>query len=177
MVELCKIKVVTTVARALRELNIPCVRFNYRGVGQSDGDFAKAIGETDDLLAVYQWLMKVRPKTQVILAGFSFGAFVSYNAQAKILPDALITIAPPIHHFNFNQQPVPSCPWILLQGEDDDVVPPQQVYQWVDTLTNKPKIIKFPKVTHFFHGHLIELREAIEQFIATTFNLKITHDA
>lgn len=165
-------KVVTTLARALRQLGLTTIRFNFRGVGQSEGRYADAIGETDDLLAIIAWLNKVRPQNKLWLAGFSFGSYVAYRAASQIASVAqLISVAPPVHHFDFASLPQPECPWLVLQGDKDEVVPPALVFEWVDSLIVKPELLVFKDVGHFFHGRLIELRERVEAALQSNLNL------
>src|SRR5690606_22779986 len=84
-------KVVTMAARALRDLGITPVRFNFRSVGASAGTYDNGIGETDDLRAVAHWVRSQRPDSALWLAGFSFGAYVSLRAAAALEPQALIS--------------------------------------------------------------------------------------
>ena len=88
-------KVVVMAARSLRELGAVTVRFNFRGTGASAGLFDHGDGEVDDLRAVVAWVRAQRPGTQLWLAGFSFGAYVSLRASDSLQPDALVSIAPP----------------------------------------------------------------------------------
>lgn len=158
-------KVVTTVIRSCVELAIPSVRFNFRGVGQSEGEHADAVGEQQDLLAVTQWMQQMHPGCGLVLAGFSFGSYVAYASAADLKPDALLLLAPPVHHYPFTQTPPPSCPWLVVQGDADEVVPSEQVYQWIDTVETSPTVVRMPEVGHFFHGQLITLRQHIQHYI------------
>ena len=155
-------KVVTMAARSLRELGATTVRFNFRSVGESAGHFDHGNGERDDLLAVVAWVKQQRPDDALWLAGFSFGAYVSLSAANAVQPGALISIAPPAGRWNFDKIVLPTCPWLLIQGDEDEVVEPQAVYAWVDTLKHKPKLIRMPGTSHFFHRKLIDLRGAIQ---------------
>ena len=76
-------KVVHTIARAMNDLGVPAARFNFRGVGASEGKYADGIGETDDTLAVVRWATERDPAARIWLAGFSFGALVSYRAALE----------------------------------------------------------------------------------------------
>ena len=89
-------KVVTMTARALSELGLAAVRFNFRGVGQSEGQFDEGRGETLDLLAVADWLSKVRPGDALWLGGFSFGSWVALKAARQLPVKQMISIAPPV---------------------------------------------------------------------------------
>lgn len=155
-------KVVYTLARAFKDMELRTVRFNFRGVGASAGSYAQGIGETDDLLAILRWVQQVRPNDSIWLAGFSFGAFVAARG-GHLWPTTqqLVTIAPPVENFDFNSLPPVNCPWLIVQGDQDEVVAPAAVYNWLATLPNPPQLIRMPEATHFFHGQLVELRELL----------------
>ena len=157
-------KVVTMAARALRELGITTVRFNFRGVGASEGEFDNGIGELDDLRAVVAWVREQRPDDALWLAGFSFGSFVSLKGAVELQADALISIAPPAagRGWDFSTIELPQCPWLVVMGEADEIVEPQAVFDWIDTLPRKPVLVRMPDTSHFFHRKLIDLRTAIQ---------------
>ena len=161
-------KVITTVGRAFRELSITTLRFNFRGVGKSEGEFDHATGETEDLLAVLTWVEKQNPKVKINLVGFSFGAYIAYRAAQQKALQQLILIAPAVHHHDFTQNAFPDCPTLVLQPEEDEIVPPDAVYQWIEENNLPTKLIRFPKASHFFHGKLIELRETLKKHIYVT---------
>jgi alpha/beta superfamily hydrolase len=154
-------KVVTTLVRAFQKLGVTAIRFNFRGVGKSEGAYAEGIGEAEDLFAVVNWVKNQYPDNQIWLAGFSFGSYIAACVATKIHPQQLILIAPPVHHFGFVDLPEMHYPCMVVQGEEDEVVPPQKVYAWVNSLRNPPQLFKLPNVGHFFHGHLITLRELL----------------
>jgi alpha/beta superfamily hydrolase len=155
-------KVVTMAARALRELGLDTVRFNFRGVGNSAGSFDNGDGECDDLRAVAAWVRAQRPDAALWLAGFSFGAYVSLRAAHEVQPEGLISIAPPAGRWDFRRIVPVACPWLVIQGEDDEIVEPQAVYDWIDTLKRKPELVRMPDTSHFFHRKLIDLRGALQ---------------
>jgi uncharacterized protein len=155
-------KVVTTVARALNACGIPAVRFNFRGVGASAGRYDDGRGETEDAAAVAAFCARRFGTRAVVLAGFSFGAYVAMRLAQTLPPSRLITIAPPVGRFEFASLVAPQCPWLIVQGDADDVVDPQAVRAWADTHRPSPRLLMLGGVGHFFHGHLVELRDAIE---------------
>jgi alpha/beta superfamily hydrolase len=155
-------KVVSTLARALGDLGLPTVRFNFRGVGKSEGGFADGVGEIEDVLAVVDWAKQCFPQSEIWLAGFSFGAAVSAHAATQIPVAQLISVAPPVPRFNLLELPPVTCPWLILQGEEDDVVIPKDVYAWVATRNPPPQLIRVSGAGHFFHGQLLELRRLLE---------------
>ncbi|HJW81330.1 MAG TPA: alpha/beta fold hydrolase [Acidiferrobacterales bacterium] len=158
-------KVVHTLARAFAELGVASVRFNFRGVGASAGRFAHGEGETEDALAVIEWARSRRPGIPIWLAGFSFGAYVALRAAAPAQVNGLITVAPAVHLYDFSTLTLPPCPWLLIQGEADEVVPVEAVHDWLSGITAPPQTLILPGVGHFFHGHLAEIKSALRDFV------------
>ncbi len=154
-------KVVTTLSRTLQELGMPVIRFNFRGIGQSEGGYANTVGELEDLYAVMDWVQKEYPQHNIWLAGFSFGSFISAKAASQRKVAQLISVAPPVQNFDFKNIPFISCPWVVVQGEEDEVVPSGLVFEWLASRAEKPRLIRFPGIGHFFHGHLTSLREEL----------------
>jgi hypothetical protein len=155
-------KVVTTLERSLRELGLATLRFNFRGVGRSDGSHDDGRGETEDLVALAGWLRAQRPGHALWLAGFSFGSWVSLRAAARLAPAQLVSIAPPVGRWSFEDIARPAAPWLIVQGEADEVVAPQAVYDFVAAQTPPPELIRMPETSHFFHGKLTDLRALLQ---------------
>ncbi|KLJ00607.1 alpha/beta fold hydrolase [Luteimonas sp. FCS-9] len=155
-------KVVTMVARALRELGATTLRFSFRGTGASEGRFDQGNGETDDLAAVVDWVRRERPGHALWLAGFSFGAYVSLRASDMLKPDLLVSIAPPAGRWDFDRIVLPDCPWLVIQGEADEIVDPEAVYQWLEDRDAQAELVRMPDTSHFFHRRLIDLRGAVK---------------
>lgn len=160
-------KVVHTVARSFTELGARSVRFNFRGVGKSGGAYAAGIGETEDALAVLTWLRTRRPDDAIFLAGFSFGAYVALRAAATFPLAGLLTIAPAVHLYDFDRLAAPRVPWIMFQGERDEVVAAPAVREWAARQSPPPRLVTFPDASHFFHQRLHELRAAITEHFAS----------
>lgn len=158
-------KVVTMAARSLRELGVTTVRFNFRGTGDSEGAFDQGEGELDDLRAIVAWVRATRPDATLWLGGFSFGAYVSLRGAAELQPAVLISIAPPAGRWDFDSIAVPTMPWLVIQGEEDEVVDPQAVYDWFAKVAPPDaaaELIRVPDTSHFFHRKLMDLRGAIK---------------
>jgi len=158
-------KIVHTIAKTLTKNNIPSVQFNFRGVGKSEGEFDNAIGEQQDLIAVEKAIHSLFPQQSLYLAGFSFGAYVALHTQATLNAEKLILVAPPIRTLNFSDPPYPTCPCLLIQGLDDDVIDSSATINWAENSNADITISKHKNVGHFFHGHLVELSRTIESFI------------
>ncbi len=167
-------KVVTMTARALRELGVTTLRFNFRGVGHSAGAFDDGNGERDDLRVVAAWVRAQRPKDRLWLAGFSFGAYVTLRAAGELQPDVLISIAPPAGRWEFASIELPTMPWLVIQGEADEIVDPQAVYAWLEASEAQAELVKMPDTSHFFHRKLMDLRGAIKNGVKPY--LPVTHD-
>ena len=160
-------KVVTMTTRALRESGATTLRFNFRGVGQSEGAFEDGGGELDDLRAVAAWAKTQYPDKLLWLAGFSFGAWISLRAADELGAHLLLSIAPPVgRSWSFDDLTLPACPWLVIQGEDDDIVDAQAVRAWVESLPMPPQLVLMPGAGHFFHRKLIDLRGAVKHGVS-----------
>jgi alpha/beta superfamily hydrolase len=151
-------KVVTILERAMRELGLRTVRFNFRGVGQSEGEFDDGYGETDDLFAVAEWVRRTRPNDALWLGGFSFGSYIATRAALNLDVGQLITIAPPVDRYAFDSLHHPECPWLVVQGDEDEVVPIDAVLAWADGLQPSPDMVVMKGADHFFHRRIMDLR-------------------
>jgi uncharacterized protein len=160
-----KNKVVHTVARAANRLGAPAVRFNFRGVGASGGAWDEGRGEIEDALAVVEWARRRWPATPLWLAGFSFGAFVTVMAARDARPAALVTVAPPVSRFPVGDAQDPGCPWLVIQGEADELVDYREVIAWAESRPAPPRLVLLPETSHFFHGRLGELQAAAQDFL------------
>lgn len=158
-------KVVTIMERALRESGLRTLRFNFRGTGESEGEFDDGDGELADLLAVVEWVRRTRPEDDLWLAGFSFGAWIALRAAQSLPVRMLITIAPPVERYGFNELVPPNCPWLVVQGDEDDVVSPRAVIDWVEDLDRKPQLVVMEGSGHFFHRRLMDLRGLLKNAV------------
>jgi alpha/beta superfamily hydrolase len=158
-------KVVHTLARAFNELGMPAVRFNYRGVGASAGTYADGDGETQDALAVIDWARKRWSTAGIVMGGFSFGGAVAIRAAAEQSIAALITVAPAIRLVPVSATRLPQCPWLIVQGDRDELVDAADVQRWATQLPTPPQIKLLSGVEHFFHGRLNELRESVTAWL------------
>lgn len=158
-------KVVYTLARAFVELGVPSIRFNFRGVGASAGAYDEGRGETEDALAVIAYGRERWAGASLWLAGFSFGGAVAVRAAALTRPDTLVTVAPGITRVAMQGVGSPACPWLIVQGDADDVIAPGAVREWASRQSPAPAIRLLPGAGHFFHGRLHELRSVVLEFL------------
>lgn len=158
-------KVIHTVARSFTAQGAAAVRFNFRGVGASQGAHDDGIGETDDLVTVADWARSRWPDLPLWLGGFSFGSYVALRGAARLAPALLVTVAPPVGRWDFSSIAAPTCPWLVVQGSEDELVPAAGVVAWAQTLQPAVRIAMLDGATHFFHGRLHELQDAASAFV------------
>ena len=151
-------KVVTILERSMRELGLRTVRFNFRGVGKSEGEHDDGYGETDDLFTVAEWVRHTRPEDSLWLGGVSFGSYIALKAALNLDIGQLIFIAPPADRYAFDCLQHPDCPWLIIQGDEDDVVNIDGVRAWVKNIKPPPNLVVMEKAGHFFHRRLMDLR-------------------
>lgn len=158
-------KVIQTAAKALNILGFHCYLPNLRGVGNSPGVHDYGRGETDDCTAVIDYARAQHPEApKLVLAGFSFGGYVSLFAAAQRKPDMLLLIGPAVKMYTERAEPpLPdAASTLLIHGADDEVVPLKNALEWAAPL-DLP-VIALPAASHFFHGKLIPLRDTILRY-------------
>ncbi len=152
-------KVISTLMRTYRDLGIQVVRFNFRGVGKSQGVFDNAVGELDDLLAVVRWAKNTLPDRAILLAGFSFGSSIAARASYQV--DGLVhltLVAPPVERYAYDSNGKFTAPVCIVQGDKDELVNANGVYAWIAALSGHVALIRYPTAGHFFHGCLSTLK-------------------
>jgi alpha/beta superfamily hydrolase len=165
-------KVVTTLARAAHELGVPSLRFNYRGVGASAGQYDEGRGEREDVLSAVACGRQRWPDAALWLAGFSFGGSMALRASSLSGTGRvakLVTVAPALNKMleATHEIAVPECPWLLVQGDADEVIDARFNIDWAQQLASPPQLAVMPGVGHFFHGQLTTLRAAVLAFLRT----------
>ena len=164
-------KIPQLLARALQAHGFLTLRPNYRGVGQSEGEYDEGIGETDDVLAVIRHVQAEHPGLPLALAGFSFGAFVQTRAAA-----VLATAGEAIAHLVLAGMPAgalsetlsydtPAVPAnaLVVHGERDERVPLANVFAWARP--QELPVVVLPGAGHFFTGKLPGLRRVVEEYL------------
>jgi alpha/beta superfamily hydrolase len=156
-------KIVHALARAFLALRMIAVRFNFRGVGDSEGSYGAGEGEREDAVAMGQWMRQRWPELTLYLGGFSFGAAVAAGAALRLAPAGLVTVALPVERLSGNVGQ-PRCPWLIIQGDQDEVVTVDTVITWLNSAQPGPELRMLVGADHFFHGRLAELRESVVEF-------------
>ncbi|MDR2015282.1 MAG: alpha/beta hydrolase [Azoarcus sp.] len=173
-------KVVTTLARAFRELGYAALRPNFREVGKSEGQHDHGEGETEDMLAVLDWAQEqLGEDLPMVLAGFSFGAYVQTRlvgrlAAAGTRPRHLVLVGMAAgmtegvgggssRHYETPAVPE-NTPTLIIHGETDDTVPLANVFDWARP--QRLPVTVVPGAGHFFHGRLGLIRNLVRRNVA-----------
>ena len=159
-------KVAHTLARAFVRSGFAALRFNFRGTEGSGGSYDNAVGELDDALAALEWMQQRYPDVPLWLGGFSFGAAIAVRAALSNDVSGLISVAPAIYRFANGLERQPQCPWLVIQGDQDELVDVDETIEWFNSLSPGPELLIIPGAEHFFHSRLADLRTAVMAFIA-----------
>lgn len=160
-------KVAVTLARTFAELGCAALRFNFRGVGASEGAFSGGDGEEQDMIAVARYAQEqFGEELPLLLSGFSFGGYVAACTAQYLKPKHLVLIAPAVGRFAASTElsagmPAVAPDTLVIHGEHDDVVPLSDVMDWA-----RPQhlpIVVLPQAEHFFHGRLTQLRDIVKR--------------
>jgi uncharacterized protein len=159
-------------AKGLTRIGCGVLRFNFRGVGRSEGTFDKGEGEMDDFRAALDYMARRYPGTQLWAAGFSFGAWVALEVGAvDDRVTALIGIAPPVATsvsgmaYEFPNTLASPTPKFFVQGEADDVCPIEGMWSFYGKLHEPKELVVIDAADHLFEGKTVEVGEALEDLL------------
>ena len=151
-------KVVQTLASTFAELDCVALRMNFRGIGQSQGEYDDGSGETDDMLFLADYAKREFGELPIFLAGFSFGGFVQTRVATKLDIYKLILIAPAAGRFDVAEVKPDT---LVIHGELDETVPLKDIMDWA-----RPQhlpIVVIPGADHFFHRRLHLIKQLVSQ--------------
>ena len=164
-------KIVYALYQAFARRGFAALRFNFRGVGRSQGSFDRGEGELSDAAAALDWLQANNPNASACwVGGFSFGAWIGMQLLMRRPEiDGFISIAPPANMYDFSfLAPCPSS-GLVVHGAQDDVVPPDSVSKLVTKLAHQRDITVdqrlVPGANHYFHGRMAELVGHIDSYL------------
>jgi uncharacterized protein len=159
-------KVVFQGAKALARIGCVVLRFNFRGVGRSAGQWDEGRGELDDFRAALGFGVSQHPGLEVWAAGFSFGSYIAMTAGAE--DDrvcALIGVAPPVDRYGFEAVLASTKPKFILHGVQDELIPLKAVRQFYARLQDPKEIVEIDRANHLFDGQAPEVGEALEDLL------------
>lgn len=159
-------KIVHTLFKALLVLGFVSVKFNFRGVRESEGAHDHGIGEVEDVVAVVESIRdrNIVESESLLLAGFSFGGAIQAHASQQLNPQHLVLVAPSV--VNLSTPPVAHhCKnTLIIHGDQDEIVPLQKVLAWA--APQSLPVVVVPGTEHFFHGNLLILRRIVMQCLS-----------
>jgi len=165
-------KVVYTLFHAFSRNGFSALRFNFRGVGKSQGVWGGGEGELADAAAALDWLQATNPEAESCwIGGFSFGAWIAMRLLAR-RPEinGFIAVAPPVNLSDFSALPRLPASGLIVQGDQDKIVPPEGVKTLAEKLQGQRDIAVTYRVIagadHFFAGRLEQLGAVIERYIS-----------
>ena len=156
-------KVVQTLAKTFAELGYIALRPNFRGIGDSLGDYDRGVGETDDLVGVAEQARTRYGELPIVLAGFSFGGYVQTRVAQRVTPERMVLVAPATGYLSGDRDydtPPVRADTIVIHGEKDETVPLVNVLDWA-----RPQdlpIIVVPEANHFFHRRLHIIKRLVQ---------------
>jgi alpha/beta superfamily hydrolase len=160
-------KVVFQGAKALVRIGCAVLRFNFRGVGRSTGEWDKGRGEMDDYRAAVDYMASQYPGADIWAAGFSFG---SYIAMTSGVDDdricALIGIAPPVDRYEFASVKGSDKPKFIIHGEQDELISLKLVRQFYAQLKDPKDLVEIDRANHLFDGQASEVGDALEELLS-----------
>lgn len=160
-------KVAHRAASTLFGLGGAVLRFNFRGVGRSEGAHDRGRGERDDALLLVEWMRRRHPGVPVWMAGFSFGSWVASRvAAAEPSVERLLLIAPPVHTQTFAEMRGCRVPKLVVQGTADEICRPENLARVYPEWAEPKRLVEVAGAGHFFDRQLTELASAIEQGFA-----------
>ena len=159
-------KVVFQAAKALTRIGCVVLRFNFRGVGRSDGTWDNGRGEMDDYRAAVDFLSGRYPDLELWAAGFSFGSYIAMTAGAdddRIC--ALIGIAPPVNRYEYASVKLSTKPKFIVHGESDELIPLKAVREFYAHLQDPKELVEIDRANHLFEGQASEVGDALEDLL------------
>lgn len=164
-------KVVYALYRTFAEIGFSTLRFNFRGVGHSEGGFDNGEGELNDAASALDWLQTVNPQaSKYFIGGFSYGAWIAMQLLMRRPElDGFVSIAPPADRYDFSFLAPCPVPGLILQGAKDDIVSYSFVAKLADKLQQQRGInidyVQIPDGDHFFTGKLPDLCKTVETYV------------
>jgi alpha/beta superfamily hydrolase len=155
--------------KGLVRIGCAVLRFNFRGVGRSEGTFDQGDGEKEDFRAALGYMASRYPGVPLWAAGFSFGAWIALETgAADPRVSVLIGIAPPVSKagYDFSLTKESTKPKFFVQGEADDICPIQDMWKFYGELHEPKELVVIDAADHLFDGHTTEIGEALEDLLS-----------
>jgi hypothetical protein len=159
-------KVVYQMAKALSRIGCAVLRFNFRGVGLSEGGYADGVGELGDFRAALDFMHQQYPLASLWTAGFSFGAWIALSAgSGDPRVSTLIGVAPPLARYDFEALRVSTKPKFFVQGEFDELCPLKEMQLFYARAEEPKELVVIDAADHLFDGKTMEVGGALEDLL------------
>ena len=159
-------KVVYQGAKAFSRIGCATLRFNFRGVGASDGAWDEGRGEMDDFRAALDVMRARHPRLPLWAAGMSFGAWIALAVGAEDdRVTTLLGVAPPLSRYDFEKVKTSAKPKFFIQGERDEICPLKEMYAFYSQCSDPKELVVIDAADHLFDGKVLEVGDAIEDLL------------
>ena len=159
-------KVVFQGAKALTRIGCAVLRFNFRGVGRSGGEWDEGRGEKDDYRAALDFFARRHPQAELWAAGFSFGSYIAMTCGIEHEHVcAVIGIAPPVDRYDYDAVRASTKPKFLIHGEADELIPLRAVREFYARLADPKELVEIDRANHLFEGQASEVGDALEELL------------
>ncbi len=160
-------KLIFRIARAFDELGFPTLRFNFRGVGGSEGTFDEGRGERDDIRAAIDWLAEKHPGIPLVVAGFSFGAWTGLPVGcADERVSHVVGLGVPVRAYSSTELVSCAKPKLFVHGTNDEFGPMPQMNSWFADLQEPKRLVRIEGSDHFFENRREEMAAALTDYFA-----------
>ncbi len=160
-------KVVHSVARAFIAQGAATLRFNFRGVGASAGRYMTRVVARPRICSPWSQLPHALSRPAVVARRLLVRQLRCAARPARMQAARLVTVAPPVGRWDFSEVAAPGCPWLVIQGDADELVDHQAVAAWIASLDASARFVLLPGAEHFFHGRLHEVKAAVADFLGS----------
>ena len=159
-------KMVYQGAKGLARSGCVVLRFNFRGVGRSPGQFDHGVGEQDDFRAALDYMAATYPGIPLWAGGGSFGSYIGMTVGAQDpRVSALIGIAPPVHKYDFSVVEASTKPKFIVHGEEDELIPLPLIRAFYGPLPEPREMVVIDRANHLFDGQASEVGDALEELL------------
>ena len=159
-------KLVARTARRLSDAGFQTLRFNFRGVGRSEGSWSGGTGERDDLRAALDFILARLPEARLGVFGFSFGAMVALDVGSERSDvEVLVAVAPPVAVFTSYPPPDSPKPTFVIGAGADEIVDPERLREWYEKRKGVKQFRMFPDADHLFADDSYAVADEVARFV------------
>lgn len=159
-------KCVYHASKALNEIGVVTLRFNFRGVGSSTGEYDHGLGEREDLRVAMDYFRDRFDDLPLILAGHSFGSYIALSVAAEEKPDGCVGMGLPLEMYDYGFVRELATPTLIVQGTEDSFAPAEEVRQFLENGSGHLTFESVAGSGHLFDGHYDQLRTILQDYFS-----------